>query len=304
MSEPAPLSGQTPVNPSNLRSIVIGETALAVQCAQLLQSRGHTLVAVCSPEGAPLKDWAAAANVRHFAEIAGLTDFAAGMELDYLFSIVNYQVLPHELIRIAKIPINYHDGPLPRYAGVYATSWAIINGESQHGVTWHVMVDKVDAGDILQQRSVAVSQDDTVHSLNMKCYLAAYRAFNAMVPELASGSPSRTPQDLTARTYYGFSKWKSTAISWDWTAQRISRFCRALAFHPEPNPIGEAIADLNGVRASVQAAIPCPASGQPTGTIVEVADDYIQVAAAAGDVRLHGVRSLDGTPLDLASLRL
>jgi methionyl-tRNA formyltransferase len=166
------------------------------------------------------------------------------------------------------------------------------------------MVDKVDAGDILQQRAVALSHDDTVHSLNMKCHLAAYRAFNALLPELESGSVSRIPQDPNARTYYGRSKWASTLISWDWTVQQISRFCRALAFHPEPNPIGEAMADLNGFPMYVSAATPCAGSGHPIGTIVDVTDDYVQVAAADGDVRLHNVHSLDGTRWDLASPRL
>ena len=244
------------------------------------------------------------AKVPHFTEIPQIADFARGITLDYLFSIVNYRVLPRDLIQIPKMPINYHDGPLPRYAGVYATSWAIINGETQYAVTWHVMVDRVDAGDILQQRPVSLSQDETVHSLNMKCYLAAYRAFSALLPELESGSVSCIPQDLNARTHYGRSKWESTLISWDWTALQISRFCRALAFHPEPNPIGEAIAGLNGFPVYVRAATPCGRSGNPIGTIVDITDDYIQVATADDDVRLYDVRSLDGTTWDLSTLRL
>ena len=34
--------------------------------------------------------------------------------------------------------INFHDGPLPRYAGLYVTAWALMNRETSHGVTWHV----------------------------------------------------------------------------------------------------------------------------------------------------------------------
>lgn len=284
------------------RVIVIGESALSVQCAQLLRSRNHTVAAACSPDSAPLKSWAQAADIPHFININELTRFAKQCSPDYLFSIVNYQVLPLELLRIPRLPINYHDGPLPRYAGVYATSWAIINNETQHGVTWHVMVDKVDAGGILTQRSVALSENETVHSLNMKCYIAAYRAFAVLLSELETDSISPTPQNLEERTYYGRSKWKSTLISWNWTAREIDRFCRALAFHPEHNPIGEPIAVLNGVQAYVHAAIPCAGSGEPAGTIVDVARDYVQVATAEDDVRLYKIRPLDGTELNLSAV--
>ncbi|MCZ2147308.1 MAG: hypothetical protein LC126_05985 [Bryobacterales bacterium] len=285
------------------RVIVIGESALSVQCAQLLQRRNHNVAATCSPDGAPLKSWAEAASIPHFSNIGELANFACDRKPDYLFSIVNYRVLPLELLRIPRLPINYHDGPLPRYAGVYATSWAIINNEAQHGVTWHVMVDKVDAGDILTQRSVVLSENETVHSLNMKCHIAAYRAFSVLLSELESESVSRTPQNLHERTYYRRSKWKSTRISWNWTAREIDRFCRALAFHPGHNPIGEPIGVLNGVQVYVQTAIPCTGSGEPVGTIVDVAKDYVQVATAEDDVRLYNIRPLNGTELSLAALK-
>jgi polyketide synthase PksN len=285
------------------RAVVIGETDLSAQCAQLLQRRGHELVAVSSPEGSPLKEWSNSFGVPYVNDIGLVTEIARRTPVDYLFSIVNYRVLPGELLRLARLPINYHDGPLPRYAGVYATSWAILNNETQHGITWHMMTEKVDCGDILKQVSVAISPDDTVHSLNMKCYFAAYRGFVSLLQELEAGTMSRTPQDLTQRTYYGRSKWGSTLISWDWTASEIDRFCRALAFHPAHNPIGDPIAGLNGVPVYVRAAVPCAGSGKPIGTIVEVTEDYVQVATANDDVRLYGVRSLEGREWDLSPLK-
>ena len=187
-------------------TIVIGETSLAVQCTQLLKKRGHSLAATCGNADAPLKSWAETAGIPYFSGLAELESFAAGASPDYLFSVVNYRILPPGLLRAVKLVINYHDGPLPRYAGVYATSWAILNGETQHGITWHVMLEKLDAGDILVQRPVPISPDDTAHTLNLKCHLGAYRAFAALVPQLESGSLSRTPQDLRERTYYGRSK--------------------------------------------------------------------------------------------------
>ena len=61
-------------------------------------------------------------------------------------------ILPKRVLELPRrCAINYHYAPLPKYAGPYATSWAIMQGERVHGVTWHAMIELVDAGDILKQ---------------------------------------------------------------------------------------------------------------------------------------------------------
>ena len=42
-----------------------------------------------------------------------------------------------------RAPVNYHDAPLPRYAGMHATSWELMHGETRHAVTWHEVVAEV-----------------------------------------------------------------------------------------------------------------------------------------------------------------
>ena len=75
------------------------------------------------------------------------TEGTAGEPFDYLFSVVNMGLLAPEVLALPRrMAINYHDGPLPRYAGAHATSWAILRGERAHGVTWHEMTALVDAG--------------------------------------------------------------------------------------------------------------------------------------------------------------
>ena len=74
---------------------------------------------------------------------------------DFLFSIVNSQILFPSLLKLPReFAINFHDALLPKYAGVHATSWAIFNQEKTHGITWHVMSEIVDSGDILKQVSI------------------------------------------------------------------------------------------------------------------------------------------------------
>jgi methionyl-tRNA formyltransferase len=87
--------------------------------------------------------------------------------------------------------INFHDGPLPRYAGLYATSWALLHGEEQHGVSWHTMLADIDAGEILKQQLFPISAEDTAFDLNVKAYEAAIASFTELVDELAPAPISR-----------------------------------------------------------------------------------------------------------------
>jgi methionyl-tRNA formyltransferase len=72
-----------------------------------------------------------------------------------------------ELPRIEAI--DYHDAPLPKYAGLNATSWALMHRQKTHWVTWYVMSDLVEGGDILKQVAIDIADEDTAFTLNKKC---------------------------------------------------------------------------------------------------------------------------------------
>ncbi|MDD3118234.1 MAG: amino acid adenylation domain-containing protein, partial [Victivallales bacterium] len=181
-----------------------GETSMVPRCIEILQQNGIVVLGVFTPDD----------TIRHevrkhqvpcyeqnnplMREILSIRPF------DYLFSVINSMVLGEDILALPQgAAINYHDAPLPRYAGMYASSWAIINGEKSHGVTWHEMAREVDAGAILIQRPLAVAPEETSVSLNLKCTETALQAFRELVPELAAGQIRRQPQDPTRRTYYG-----------------------------------------------------------------------------------------------------
>ncbi|WP_354426020.1 formyltransferase family protein [Mesorhizobium abyssinicae] len=89
---------------------------------------------------------------------------------------------------------NYHDGPLPRYAGTHATSWALLAQETEHAITWHRIDDGVDTGDVAVQRQVLVTPADTALSLNLKCYEAAVEGFRELLAGVTGGKLSTRRQ--------------------------------------------------------------------------------------------------------------
>ncbi len=184
-------------------ALLIGSGEIPVQCANLLVNAGFNVAGIHSPD-VPLQQWAQTHQPSHFyADFRHFCTFAETTPYDYLFSIVNFRILPLSLIRSPRVlAINYHDAPLPRYAGSHAPAWALYNREPMHGVTWHVMSEKVDAGDILKQVTFPLSGHETLEQLNQRCYLAAMRAFRELLAALRTQTYTRTPQDLTQRTFY------------------------------------------------------------------------------------------------------
>lgn len=92
-------------------------------------------------------------------------DSSAFKKSDLLLSINYKNILNSKLLASNKYKINLHGSLLPKYRGRSPHIWAIINGESQTGVTAHIMDDGIDTGPVLYQESVVIEASDTGASL-------------------------------------------------------------------------------------------------------------------------------------------
>ncbi|WP_034607745.1 formyltransferase family protein, partial [Chitinimonas koreensis] len=293
----------TPNRP--LRCVLIGETTLPQACAELLLERGHAVAALVSREPR-LRQWAQRHGIACAAEPAALLPLLAGQPFDCLFSIVNPAILGPELLAAPRrLAANYHDGPLPRYAGTHATSWALIHGERRHAVTWHAMTQRVDAGELLQQVWFDLAASETALSLNAKCYDAALGGFAALVEALERGSLRRQAQAADRRSFFAADRRPEAGGCLDWRqpAERLSALVRALQFGAYPNPLGTAkIAHAGGFASVAALEVLDGASGRPPGTVLSQSADALVVATATRDVRLGGFSTLEGRPLPAAEV--
>ncbi|WP_416966650.1 amino acid adenylation domain-containing protein [Streptomyces sp. 4F14] len=285
--------------------VVIGEEALLVECTRLLLSRGHTVAAVVSPTP-DLLAWAKSENLPAVPFGKDLADRLQLLTFDYLFSIANLRMLPDEVLSLpAKLPVNFHDGPLPKHAGLYATSWAILDGEREHGVAWHVMNREADTGDLLKQRAVPVPPTATVHDLDVACFDAGVESFADLIDELASDTAVRTPQDMTRRTYHGRYDGPPRGGVFDWHADaaELDALVRSTAFGRRRNDFGTALLATGDSLVAVRAVevTDVPSTAAP-GTIVTVAPDALTVATGDKDVRLTDLASLTGEQLEPPAL--
>lgn len=287
-------------------AVIIGGSTLPIRCGEILLNAGHEVYAVSSTD-AEVAKWADGHGVSLFSSA---NDLAAKVDkpFDYLFSIVNQQILKEEILRLPrKLAINYHDAFLPRYAGTHATSWALINQETVHGISWHIITDLVDGGDILRQREVSISGDDTAFTLNTKCYEAATEAFSDLVDDLSTGKLLRLTQDLKKRTFFPRLQRPPDGgvISWASSSAEIYSLVRALNFGPHLNALGVAkVAFGDNLLIVEEVGVSEIRSQSLAGTINEIGLDFLRVSTNDKDILLRRLRRLTGRSVTIDELRV
>lgn len=287
-------------------SIAIGEDTLLMQCGQILLDKGHDLRAIVS--AAPdVVDWARGRGVQVIAPGTGLADRLADQlapgGFDWLFSIANLTLTPQSVLTQARHgAVNFHDGPLPRYAGLNAPVWALLNGEAQHGITWHMMDGGVDTGAILEQRLFDIDPDETALTLNTKCFAAAMDGFAALVDRLASNTQAPRAQDMAQRQVFRRDDRPLYAGRLDFSqpVAAIARMVRALDHGRYWNPMTLPKVELAGrvvcVGTAARAADDRAGHNVP-GTVLLADDDAVVIATVDGAVRLSGLTCPMGLPV-------
>ncbi|RYH01250.1 LLM class flavin-dependent oxidoreductase [Salipiger sp. IMCC34102] len=285
--------------------ILIGNEALAIQCLDMLQSRGHRVTAFVTRD-AELARLARERGVRDIAQGPGQAAELGGDPVDWVLSVANLNLVPDEVLSLAwQGAVNFHDGPLPRYAGLNAPVWALLARETDHAITWHLIEGGIDEGDILLQEPVGIADDDTAMTLNAKCYAAALKSFPALIDALESGAPDRRAQDLAQRSYFGREDRPAAGglIDPGDTAAGIARLVRSLDFGAYANPVARPKLRIAGVPYAVARCEPLAQGAQAAaGTVLSAGDDSLDLAVSDGAVRLSGLTDLAGQTMLPAAL--
>ena len=284
----------------SLSCVLIGSESLLIQCGEILRQRGHDIRAVVSVEPV-VTSWAAQHGITVIAPRGDYASVLAAHEFDYLFSITNLAIVPQAVLQLPReAAINFHDGPLPRYAGLHAPAWALLNREGVHGITWHEMTGQVDQGDILKQATFPIAEGETSLTLNTKCYEAAISSFAELVEELASGQASRVCHLIDRSTYHVRADRPTAAatLSWDKPAAELAALARALDFGGYANPMGTPRFSIgNEIVLSPSLMVAEPAGGMVPGTIVGIESTRLRIAARDNVVETGPLLSADGDPV-------
>jgi methionyl-tRNA formyltransferase len=163
-------------------------------------------------------------------ELIGLVPQLQALAPDYIFSFYYRYMIPAQILACAKITaLNMHGSLLPKYRGRAPVNWAILHGETETGATLHIMEEKPDAGDIVDQLAVSIGPDETATEVFAKVSEAAVKVIHKVLPGLLQGNVPRKPNDLQKGSYFGGRKPADGQIHWDQTTKQVHDLVRAVA---------------------------------------------------------------------------
>jgi methionyl-tRNA formyltransferase len=285
-----------------MRTVVFAYHNMGIVGLDALRRAGYEIAALFSHEDDPnencwfgsVKEWGS----RHGIPVEcpadiNTTDWGkriASLRPEMIFSFYYRHMIREELLQIPpKGAYNLHGSLLPAYRGRCPANWVLVNGETKTGVTLHHMVREADAGDIVGQRVVPISAEDTAFTLYGKLCDAAGALLDDLLPLMRDGRAPRTPQDLSIGSYFGGRKPEDGRIDWNWPAERIYNLIRAVT---EPYP---------GAFCSLEDGVPLtiwwgtPEDGRegegtkPPGA-VEIERNSVLVWTGRGRLRLSNVQ--------------
>jgi len=148
---------------------------------------------------------------------------------DIIFSFYYRNMIKQPILDIPpKGCLNLHGSLLPKYRGRCPINWVLVNGEKETGVTLHYMTPRPDDGDIVSQKKIQITDDDTARSLHEKAAQAASVMFDEILPRIKDGTAPRKPQDHSKSTYYGGRRPADGEIDWTLAAKQVRNLVRAV----------------------------------------------------------------------------
>lgn len=292
----------------DLRIVFFGTPEFAVASLDKLIGNGYNVVAAVTmpdkPAGrghkmyqSPVKEYALAHNIplmqpeklKNEEFLSQLQSFNA-----HLFIVIAFRMLPEAVWQMPPLgTFNLHASLLPQYRGAAPINWAVINGDTETGITTFFLKHEIDTGEVIQQVRVPIADTDDVGIVHDKLMLLGGRLVVETVDAILAGTVKSIPQEemaVVGELRPAPKIFKDTCrIDWNLPVKRIYDFVRGLSPYPAAwtellQPGGESVVvkifETEKIGESHQ-LVP--------GTLRTDGKTYIRVAVEDGFV---GIRSL------------
>lgn len=200
------------------------------------------------------------------------------LDSDLIVTAAFGQLLPESLLEAPKLgAINVHASLLPKYRGGAPIHQAIIDGETQTGITIMYMAKKLDAGDIIAQRAIDIEKEDDVGTMHDRLSFLGADLLKETLPAIINGTNDRQPQDDSKATFASNISRDDEKIDWQQPAEVIYNHIRGLS----PWPVAYTIMDDANMKLYA-AHIVSNKDGKP-GEIIETTKKAIIVGTGSQD---------------------
>ncbi|MCR4901913.1 MAG: methionyl-tRNA formyltransferase [Butyrivibrio sp.] len=291
-----------------MKIVYMGTPDFSVGALEALIKAGHTIVKVVTqpdkPKGrgkdiqvSPVK----ACALEHGLEVyqplkirdPEAVNYMKSLDADIYVVAAFGQILPQEVLDIPKFGcVNIHASLLPKYRGAAPIQQAIIDGEKYTGVTIMQMNAGMDTGDILLQKKIEISEEETGGSLFDKLSILGAELIVEALPLIEAGTLIPVKQDEELSTKCGKITKEMGHINWNMAALDISNLVRGL------NPWPSSFSRIEGKTLKIWKAWATESTKTGTpGIISHVDKDYFEVNTGRGklvvtEVQLEGKKRM------------
>lgn len=280
-----------------MRIVFMGTPDFAVPSLEALLRSGEEVVGVVTQPDRPKGrgQMLVPPPVKVVAERAGIpvvqplkirtpdfVEILAGWKPDVIAVAAFGRILHAPILNLPPLGcINVHGSLLPKYRGAAPIQWALINGETETGITTMLMDEGMDTGPILLQAKVPILPDDTTATLAPRLAKLGAELLVQTIAGLKVGTITPIPQDHSQATMAPLLKKEDGVIDWTMSATVLVNRIRGLS--PWPGAYTFRGADRWMIWKAV--AVPEPTAAQP-GTVVAVTKQSIKVATGEGVLEL------------------
>ena len=300
-----------------MRILFMGTPDFAVASLKRLVEDGHELCGVFTQPDKPKNRGhkLTSSPVKEYALSQGLEVYQPlKMRDGEAFSIVEKlapelivvaaygKILPEDILNFPQYgSINVHSSLLPQYRGAAPINWAILDGETETGVSIMYMAKELDAGDVILQKTTPIDPREDALTLTMRLAELGAEALSETVEALKNGTAVRTPQDHSKMTYASMLTKDMSPVDWTRSAHAIS--CQIRGLIPWPCATTDVI---SGEPMKLYAAEETgeDASAAP-GTILAAGKAGIDIACGDGKVlRITELQAQGGKRMSAAAYLL
>ncbi len=294
-----------------MRIVFMGTPEFAVPSLEALLSSGDQVVGVvCQPDRPKGRGHQVVAPpVKQVAERAGIPvlqplkirtpEFLQALsswQPDVIAVAAYGRILHKPILQLPPMGcVNVHGSLLPKYRGAAPVQWAVINGETETGITTMLMDEGMDTGAMLLQAKLEILPDDTAGTLALRLAALGGRLLIETLAQLKAGTLVPTKQDDHQATMAPLLKKEDGLIDWTLTAASLANRVRGLS--PWPG----AYTFLGDERWNVWKAVAqvSVTTGTP-GTIVAVNKHSILVATGDGLLEIREIQTANSKRMAVA----
>ena len=297
------------MNPKELRIVFMGTPEFAVPSLRALVAGGYNVVGVVTTPDKP----AGRGQKLHRSDVKlaalelGLPvlqpeklkapEFVAAMQAlrPDLGIVIAFRMLPEVIWAMPRLgTFNLHASLLPQYRGAAPINWAVINGETETGVTTFLLNQEIDKGAIIGQVRVPILPEDNVGSLYDKLMHRGTSLVTETVDRIAAGDISPIEQqhvDESALHPAPKIFKEDCLIDWSWDGRRIVNFVRGLSPYPAAwTELYREGSQMPQAAKIYSAAFEPAAHGEKPGSIESDGRTLLRVACADGWIALGEIQ--------------